>query len=466
MTRYVDIAVAQIQQWLVRSSNLRGRRGASAMIGDATAEAAIARLLDGKPATVNAEAGRIDGVVSLRMDTDDERSASEVQDAVLRHLRAELPAAFLTASWLDGGTYADARNREVVCQTEWPAATAEWPLGRPCGWCTVWPAVDRARVDTDGKPCWLCADCGLRDAKAEHATSSRRPPPAERRLLARLGPSAGAVPDEFRQLAEMTLGGERDDTHLATVFADGNAVGAFIRTLHASGVDVRTVPKTLDDATWHALCVAAQDVAGRRQAASAAGEEDLPLIPHLVGGDDVLVSIPAHGAWAFVQSLSGAFTDYLAAHSPLDGVTGPTLSAGVVVHHFSEPNSSVVELATALLKRAKREHLGRDAALAWQDITHDGPVDLRRPSVTVAALDAHGPALTALAALAGSQRQRLAALCRAVETAATDDDRAARRAALDQHVARMGLSTTLAPFSGSDIMALADALGIVRWWPV
>ncbi len=45
MTIFLDVAVVQIQSWLARTPHLRGRRGASRMIREATMAEAVDKML-------------------------------------------------------------------------------------------------------------------------------------------------------------------------------------------------------------------------------------------------------------------------------------------------------------------------------------------------------------------------------------------------------------------------------------
>lgn len=441
MNGYLDVAVVQIQTYLTRAPSLRGRRGASTMVTEATATEAtdgIANLLAGR-ATLNPETGKVDGVVSLLLT--DRADASRLADDVLAHLRRKLPAASLVAKYYEGDTYTRSR-RAVMWEREWLAAVAEWPLAKPCDWCRSWPAgPDKVQNDyQDGRPSRAekhCVDCARRGTNAGYATSGHAVPGTERRLLELI--PGRTVPDTFVELAEMALGQVRDDTHLATVYADGNAIGDYMKR-HGYPSDA---PQKIDTATWDAVCAAVAVIDKGLPAR-------LPVIPHLVGGDDVLVSIPGHGAWAFTLALVTAFG------AAFTGAGAPTLSAGVVIHHRSEPLSDVVDLAGTLLKAAKRGHPGR-AAIGWQSITHDGPTPARRAPHSAGVWQRHWAALAALSAESASQRQELATLSRHIREGLPADE-------LDRHLRRMGLAEIVAPFRQLGGVDLEEALGIARWW--
>src|SRR5690606_41215579 len=118
------------------------------------------------------------------------------------------------------------------------------------------------------------------------------------------------------------LGKENDNTHLAPVDADGNAVGKLnkeLRDLRRNGIGTNfDLPQAISNSTWSALLAAIEEM-------SAGTDEMMPVIAHLVGGDDVLVSIPAHEACWFTRTLQSTF------HNALAAVLADTVLAGVPV---------------------------------------------------------------------------------------------------------------------------------------
>lgn len=443
MNSYLDVGVSQIQSWLARTPRLRGRRGASTMIRKATSGDTVRSLVNslGGLAEINSEQGPIDGVISLRLHSTGTEERKRVEAAVLAHLRSSLPAAMLEVARFEGPDYHSAKTDAT--RTQWPARVHEYPLARPCDWCHSSPGSEDS-VAQDGEHETLCIDCSLRSREAGRATDPGKMPGPERDLLDRLHTNR-TVPDKFPDLAEIGLGGSGDRTHVATVFADGNQLGRFIATLREERPEeLATIPKAISEATWSAV------VAGL----TAIDHEDgpLPVIAHLVGGDDILLTVPAHGAWKFVTEMTSAFHDALEGLGEETRSPSPTLSAGAVIHHHSYPLAATIDLATELLRQAKGEHVGR-AAMRWHSITHDGPRTTGRPAVLIEALRDNEANLKQLAAVPASQRQQLAWFTR------TDDP------GLDKHVKRLGLTEFVAPFTkpGSAI-SLRDALDMVRWW--
>lgn len=447
----MDIGVVRIQSWLTRTPKLRGRRGGSTLITQATDHDAIREVLSGFGETVevHSEGGRIDGVVPLKLH--DEAQAAAAEKAVVRHIRSRMPGVSLSVKRYSGDTYAVARSVGARQEHEWPAPAVDWPAGLPCQWCRTLPA-DPAPGARDEDGLRRCAECLARDAAAGRA-DGRDVPFAESELLHRLGIAEAKVPDEFKPMAELDRKGNRPDadgqTHLALVYADGNAIGKFITSAlrHAPRKKRRSpdFAAAIDGSTWQALVTAVEQIRQEDQ-------ELLPVVPHFVGGDDVLVSVPACRAWRFTRALLGAFDEAIKEASGLH-TDLPSLSAGVVFHHYTVPLYEVNELAKTALRRAKVHTSGEAASLAWHDTTHDGHDPVARSALTLADLEQKWDALHRLAKLPRSAHARLEAVTRAYGS---------RSSELLTHAIRVGSDQVIRQFQGS--FDLADALGMARWW--
>lgn len=466
MTRYLDVAVVRIQSWLLRAPHLRGRRGASTMIREATDPDAVKVILTeiSHLAERNDKAGHIDGVVPLKLTGDDDATVARVENHVIRYLREKLPSASLMSKRFDGDDTIAAHATLATFEHEWPPSVSEWVLGKQCDWCRSWPASKPA-TDNDNETVELCADCLLRHGYyAGFATADPngpQQPGTERDLINRWEGRSGSrarVPDYFDELAK--LGKSSDNTHLATIHADGNAVGLLtskLRDQQQQGLATDfDLPSAIEHATWTGLLTALEPM--NRTVLSDGGVETLPIITHLVGGDDILVSVPAHEAWPFLDVMQTAFAEAMrevlvpaALHEH-----SPTLSASVVFHHRTSQLSAAVDLAGELLDDAKKQHRGKRAAVAWQDITHDGPHVVQRPSISLDTLKKYWSALETLAKMGGSALATLSKLDRR-DTLDTPQK-------LRQHADRLGIWSDVEPFTTGEGPNVSDAVGMVRWW--
>jgi hypothetical protein len=363
----------------------------------------------------NVEAGHADGVVALAVPGD---AAAGVAARLLLHLREALPAAELQANWGQAATYLEYRRdrpEDGHVLRSMPAV-ADFPLIETCRSC---------RVDPCGRPARLCSDCGARDAVAGRRT---RIGPAgdaaadtgldalgtERLVIDAVRQAVGRPLRPVRDMGELAglgdAGGNRN--HDATVAFDGNGMGGFFAAL-ASQDDIalkQQISPEISAATRAALVAAAREITRNT-------DRLLPVIPHVLGGDDVVVSVTADRAWPFTRVFLASFTEALTAVATRLALPGlvsgrlPSMSAGVVFAHASFPYARAVQLADETLRHAKRDTQGGEAAASWLDVTVDGEArPVWRSTLTMNTLAAQAPDLAALGAIQRSGRQTIARL--------------------------------------------------------
>ncbi|MCW2914724.1 MAG: hypothetical protein JWN52_2792 [Actinomycetia bacterium] len=424
-------------------------QGASAQLTEATAEHSLRTVLAGR-ARVNPEAGDSAGVVSLIVD--DATQTDTVIGDVLAHLRDRLPAAQFQAVSADAPDYLGAltemrlrRERDEV-RLDLPA-TGEFPFATPCRLCRAAPAVARVRLG-EGDEKDACADCRMR-----HSWEARRAgESAERELAGSVG--QGRPPDEFSALALLGAA-DTDRNHLATVYADGNGIGDFFdrvaRLDLPAGSPTRAgASKALSEHTRAALTHAAQ---------RATHDGRMCVIPHVVGGDDILVTLPADRAWTFTRTFLADLCTRLAGTARDLGIPAPTVSAGIVIAHARHPFYLVVEEATAGLKRAKRAVAGTAASVQLHDVTVDGVDGTRMPGLRLDTVESAAEDLDLLRAVPQSGRVRLAEVLVGRQGPARAFD-------LAERLGRVDAVTPFLPKPDGEEpgIALAHALRIVRWW--
>jgi hypothetical protein len=470
MNTYLDIGALRVQAYLTRSHRLRGRAGGSRHLAEVSSRyragadgAAVAELLgEGAPTgwNFNPEAGAVDGVVSLWCQGP--RPAEEVHDVadrVLRRLRTLWPGAQLHAVWGTGEIYVDAyrdairprRARHEVTFSR-PAAD-EFPLARPCQMCEQDAAVARDRVVEETRE--LCLDCLRRGVHQ----------------------SQGGAGERAVLLQDLTLG---DSTHLATVYMDGNAVGALFAGLQEQEQRDR-MSRSLSIVMGAALDAATEAL--RRDGAQ--------RLVHVQGGDDLLISLPAEQAWRFARQLLATFEATMESHladllgagdasqlaARLDRATSgvvtslPSAAAGVVVAHYLTPMATLVAAAQERLDEAKRDAAGRRSTVAWTDLTADGPSPPRwRRPWSLAELERADQTLSQLAGVPQSARHAVSRLIEPGRPALSWCRLAAYLDRLDREdPVRMALQPlhdkvqeAHDPAPGMD--RLLDAVTIARWW--
>lgn len=450
MPTYLDVGAVRIQSYLARAQPLKARRGASAALSEATQESESG-------AEINLEAGEADGTVHLIVP--DGGSAEDLARQVLGHLRERLPAAEFQAAWGAGSDYVSAYGLEIRPRLERGDVLVslppryEFPATRSCETCGQDPV--KTSISVDDKDTGICADCAIRFGAAGY----RKPgtgagTTSEDRLLHALGRAPENRVDSFDQLAQL---GSRKNDHLATVYIDGNAVGDFFgRLLEAGNPHKAELSRGFAEATWTAL--------ERAAGAIATVGQPLPVIPHVVGGDDVLASVTADLALCFVRAYLETFTSELSGcvkeHAAKLVNQAPTASAGVVFAHATYPFDRCVHVAEGLLRRAKRRDRGRSPSLLCVDVTREGESPpLGRRAWTLDEIAVREGDLDRLAQLGKSARASLHAAI------SHRDDAVASALAL-RWARRNEQREIVESLLGipADAQILRDALDLTDWW--
>lgn len=532
MTTYLNLGVERVQSHLARSRHLWGRRGASetlvrlttlpdSVMAERLAEPeslAVRKVLEEFDGRVrpNGEALDIDGVVSLIADSEAEAKAAG--RALAQQIRQQLPATTVKVSWITpspGQNYAQQLSAEANWEEErYLPAAVEFPLVRLCDECGSAPASEycdaRFKEDLakDQPKLRLCKDCETRlehqdrrwgtVAKEQSATMPKRFV-AEWLLLDELNENPQGTElkaaDHFQDLASMTRPAESTDdseasserrkrtttdNHLALVFADGNGIGDLFAklieeaALSGSTEEVREVSEHLKSATWQALVAATKEITEET-------DKKLPVVPHILGGDDLLASIPADRAWEFLKVfLKELRTNLVGETSKLqplwdrlvetrlnDPVPPVSVSAAVVICQLAYPFGNQVELAEKLLRRAKEKASGAGWSFTWVDVTQDGP-DQAHGVWTLDELLAREAALNYINQPGGLTNSGAQALGQAIGRSALDPAQqrlkhlANRMPEVQAFLDHLGIDPNKA--TQENLAVARETLSIGRWW--
>lgn len=429
---YLDVAAVRIQQWLTRTPDLRGYRGASALLTNATSRATWeGRGRMPRGVCWNDEAGDVAGVVQLTIEevtvtpVEAGNLLSEAANQVARQLRTDLPQCPLAGvvgravSYVDAYPAMEAKRVKGDLVVDSPASPPQLILSKPCDKCRTLAATSELRAVTGDHPDdtgkQVCPDCAARYVATGGTKGDKtaRAPHAERVLLQVLNNDERRLDvvgfrDDFAKLA--LAGSEKESTaptHLALIYADGNRVGDFVSAAAKATVAKSEIAPALQRATLDALADAVVMI-------MKPGDTHLPMLPHIVGGDDVAATVPAAHAWAFTIELLTAFSRRLnKLAKDWGGIRAPSMSAGLVFFHRSSPFADAVDDAKRLLKDAKKQFRGEDAAIAFLDLTADGSASPHaRLALTVADLVARCHELDEIALLSASHRQVILDLLR------------------------------------------------------
>ncbi len=374
MTVYVQLSVERIQAYLARTESLAGRRAASSMVIDMFADGQITAAPGFEAAEFPFD-DEPDGKRTCRLPA--EPSQHERRQLVSRLVR-EAPGAPLALRIVHASDDSAALEKlhSAVPDVRSLPACADNPFGRPCELC----GVDLAeRTETiDNKKVSLCRDCSKR---------SRGRRDSRTRLESQLSDDfeGAKVPDDMNALAELGRDRRGINNHVATVFVDGNRLGAVF-----SAVKTHALETSQSDLMYAVRRSA--EVSKRIGAAIKVGLGDatreifdpttrkLPVIPHVVGGDDILVSVPASLALPFVRVLMSTIDAHINCEdgSVVAGLPEARFysGAGVVISQASYPFRALVTLVEEQCSLAKKDWAGEVSAVSFLDLTADGP---RRP---------------------------------------------------------------------------------------
>jgi hypothetical protein len=466
MPEYLDAAVVRIQPYIARTPELSLRRGASWMITKATGDAAVdAWIRDSGVAQVarNPEAGHADGVVTV---TVLDGTAESHARRLLLHLRQSIPGADLQASWGQAATYLEFRRNQPPDGPGLRALppVADFPLAETCESC---------RVDARDRSSEMCADCAARAAVAGHRRARPRPGRqetagqevdalgTERLVIDTVSQALGRKLRPARDMGDVAgLGDEFGNrNHVATVALDGNGMGGFFAALasHEDASIKKRISPEISAATRTALISAATAVARET-------DRFMPVIPHVLGGDDVVISVTADRAWPFTRAFLDGFATAMQAAAERLALPGPlrqrlpSMSAGVVFAHAKFPYARAVRLAEDALRRAKRDTRGAEPAVSWLDVTADGEVPPAwRLTQTMDALSRRADDITALGGIPASGRQALARLL------ARGTDEESQAAALSW-ARRNDHPVVAALLETSSVTEVRNLLALTRWW--
>jgi hypothetical protein len=248
----------------------------------------------------------------------------------------------------------------------------------------------------------------------------------------------------------------RTENHLATLYIDGNAMGEFFRQLaqqHPDAID------EMSSATNQSMVNAVDGALLRLAERVAPSKKVGPFEVHVLGGDDVLVTVPAAFGLTVAQEIINDFSVAMATAAQtripqFDGTT-PTASAGVVIAHKSQPISVIIDLAESLLVKAKRGTQGNAASLCWTDTTRYGLDDTQRVVLTNAELEDMRPDVASIRQLGHAARTKL------TEASSHPHPAIGRARALVEFERRR--RSDLAHLA-DDPSRLANLIDLARWW--
>lgn len=437
---FADIGVKQIQTYLARSRHLWGRRGASEeLIRQTKPEQFEQSLAKHRGVTVNLNAPMVDSVVNLEGPPSETRQCAKEIAAALKKTLPEITVE-VSIHDVDSYVQTWSLDYRPAERWTYLPGLNDYPPGRLCEECgrspasVAWDVQDQRlelcedcamRVPNPRR--WRTVVEALHIAPPSHTGVEAIETEPLIDISPRLDESHGShFAPEVRLLGLLNrllrqddasrrlLSGVKDfthlakqdalstrprtvtDNHLALVFADANRLGGLFGRVHSLAAladkeamesspaealesrrradlardTVLNLSEWVKEVTWRSLVVATRHVI-------LPDDTICPVIPHVVGGDDVTVSVTATRAWPFVEKfLETAESQFLSPPPELEevvrAVARPSMSAGIVICQAKFPFGSQVELADEAMALAKKSVRGAGASISWHDVTWEG----------------------------------------------------------------------------------------------
>lgn len=345
----VSLDTDRVKEYVFATGRLREIRGASAILDHLNrhqTEALIAAH-NGRKVFV--------GGGSAMASFDDEDQARAFQEAVVGMYSDQTAAATISGIRVSYDPAADFRptfkkaarllRRAKDAGRRPPGMlTVAW-MSR-CQRCGEYPVVRRLRLPGNVEV-GLCAACALKRRAADDPTFG---PAAHLHQTGAVVWSGLHVPEELSE-----VGRSSPANHIGFIYADGNGLGRLIEDELTSEGALREFSRILEESILAAVAAAV----------GPAVANGLPIVPVLIGGDDVILITPAQVALPAAARLCVAFGEEIA--SRLDAAVSAqslrfegeapqvTMSAGVALAKASHPIFALRELAEDLQVSAKRQ---------------------------------------------------------------------------------------------------------------
>ncbi len=475
MPTFIDVGVVRVQEYIMRTAGadegqLRKRRGASRMVAEETSADKFADL----GCLPNDETYTAEGVAHLVVDEHTDTAPADLANGVLGQLSDALPNAYIEASWCEAADYLTARQILKDLRTDGWLTNGSASAGLVRGVPSVRDDPFAARCNGCGLGAaergTTCLDCTRRDKAGSASPPSDGPASPEQKTMTAVGDFLAEASGKRRevlavrdlnQLSRLPAGPLAKRNQLATIYADGNAVGALFEQL-ADGKEAIRVSDALDCAIRAAGVEALASVVDDcRPPVSATDSAYLPGVVTVLAADDALFTVPATLAWPIVRKLIHAFNrlieNSLQADKADKGLTLPTLTAGICFHHVKSSMEAAIGDAYSAMRLAKEGH-PRRSAIGWADRVH--PTEAPA-CVSWEWLVNSADLLGSIAQLPASQRAKWERdIAHAPKEGVAPEE---LRLFLAAEAQRLGLAALAdAELSLADIN---HALAIARWWP-
>lgn len=383
----IQIDVPSIKSYVFGTDPLNEVRGASALL-DRLNRYEMGRVLCehlGAPAIEQIYASG--GAAQFLAQTGDESSVEAACRTLVRCLRdqtgGEVRAAYGVAPLQSADSYREAvrlAHYRLRCQREFEGVrygASTLPVARECSSASHLPAAHR--VDRGAEGAALLSEASRRKGQEGQEARAGDLWSGWMEYLREAGPWPVEEGWSALRCKEITEIGERSSRrgYLGVVYADGNAMGRIVQALDRPGT-CRHFSTIVDQSIRTACFSGLAEVTGseveqvreradRDRGSSPAATRVLPADILLLGGDDLLVALPADRALDFALHVSSEFErltrEKIAAlrddaarrfFREWIGDRGFTISCGVAIARSTHPFYLLLDLAEQLQRNAKR----------------------------------------------------------------------------------------------------------------
>jgi CRISPR/Cas system-associated protein Cas10 (large subunit of type III CRISPR-Cas system) len=357
MSEYLFVAEAdKIQDLLFRSSKLREVAGGSEMLNEFCKD--VVPLLI-KRCGVSKDNEVISSGGSFRIRFDKKEKAEEFGEYLSELYRRELGGTITVAEPVEVTTEPEAiKNAQKYLRKakhcgKAPVSVLQIPYIALCASCGTGIAIDYKEQFKDEKPNYLCEVCKNK-AKARNE--------GKMSFLARflshlstVNSEAFEFPNEANEIAKL-----EPRKYVAYLIADGNSMGTIFSAcnnfdklkLLSNGLD-----EMIQDSLAEPTKILIEKEKQKKHMSKKSKTDLVPVLPLILGGDDVFALIPAQWALDFTQRFAHEFEERMARHFEEIDIQSsiiPTISAAVIICKAKFPYSIAYELGEELLKKAKK----------------------------------------------------------------------------------------------------------------
>ncbi len=347
----------KIQDFIFRSSRLREVVGASQLLTRFCHSVEATLIKDYKGEVVVNDGG------SFRVIFEQKHQAVAFGNDLAELYRLALGGSLTVAEPVEIIRDFGAANEAASSKLRWAKSRRQGVIADPhmpyvafCASCGVALARNHTRLTKEGgsEPRrYLCVDC---QKKASESASHRE-----------------EILKEFRQevFANSGKSGQYDFTYepeaiacfdrrsyVAYLVADGNGMGVLFGSITDKNV-LRDVSEALSVSTRRSLAEPTMQLLNNlSDRCSKQRQPIIPVLPLILGGDDLFALIPAPYALDVARRFCLAWEQQMSALIAAKGLTGvprPTISAAVVICKSTYPYALAHRRAEELLKQAKRQ---------------------------------------------------------------------------------------------------------------